>query len=402
MAHYMKIVSDIVDDKADSLNELGRYLWNNPETALKEFKAHKRISDFLECEGFTVQKNYILPTAFRAEFGGKGPVVVFMCEYDALPEIGHACGHNLIAECAVAAGIGVMQVLQENSSLTGKVVVLGTPAEEAQQGKVDLLRGGAFDDADIALMAHPSRTNSAYASTYALLQIGVEYEGRPSHAGIKPWDGVNALDAAVGAYVNVGLLRQQMKPDMRISGIITDGGKLANILPAESKMEFVIRAPENHELKSLRTKLERCLRSSAEATGCSIAIRDQSPLIEALNQNRTMGKIYQEYAQKFGIDFSEPGNETKIAASTDAGNVSNVIPVLHPGYKLEDATTSNHTPEFANAAVTPKSFDATLKVAKALALTALEVLSSPDLLNNVRMEFDASIAASGIKTDPNL
>ncbi|KAM7303340.1 putative M20 domain-containing peptidase [Ixodes scapularis] len=218
MSDFMELVSAAVDDKSESLNALARYLWNNPETAMKEFKAHDRIAAFLESEGFSVQKNYILPTAFRAEFGDKGPVVVFMCEYDALPDIGHACGHNLIAECAVAAGIAVKQVLQENTSLAGKVVVLGTPAEEAVHGKVHLLQGGAFDDAAIALMAHPTPVNEACPSTSALLRENVEYEGRQSHAGIKPWDGVNALDAAVTAYVNVGLLRQQMKPEWRISG----------------------------------------------------------------------------------------------------------------------------------------------------------------------------------------
>lgn len=393
MAKYMDIVSNIVNDKADCLNELSLYIWNNPETALKEFNSHERITDFLESEGFSVQRNYILPTAFRAEFGGHGPVIVFMCEYDALPDIGHACGHNLIAECAVAAGIAVKQVLQSNGSLPGKVVVLGTPAEEAKHGKVHLLRGGAFDDVALALMAHPTPYNDATPSSNALLKLGVEYRGKSSHAGGRPWEGVNALDAAVSAYVNVGLLRQRMKPDWRISGVITDGGKVPNVIPARTTMEFIVRALKSEELKSLQKQLESCLRSAAEASGCSVEIKEGSCMIDSLLQNGIIGNIFKGYAERFGLDYSDPNTGCLTGVSTDAGNVSQVVPTLHPTYQLGDGTAANHTSEFANAAVTPEAFDVTLKVAKALALTALEALSSPDTLNNIRREFDAKKAA---------
>ncbi|CAN8018951.1 unnamed protein product, partial [Ixodes persulcatus] len=216
---YIKLVSDTIDEKADALNELGQYLWENPELAFKEKKAHDYITKYLESEGFSVTRNYLLDTAFRAEYGADGgPLVIIMCEYDALPEIGHACGHNLIAECAVATGIAMKKALESDSSLSGKVVVLGTPGEEGGQGKFYLLRDGAFDGADVALMAHPFTKNISNPVTSALAQLLVTYEGKPAHAGGAPWDGINALDAAVGAYVNVSMLRQQMKPDYRATG----------------------------------------------------------------------------------------------------------------------------------------------------------------------------------------
>ncbi|CAN8018984.1 unnamed protein product, partial [Ixodes persulcatus] len=219
---YASIVKDTINGKADLLNKLGQYLWDNPELRFEETKAHDYITQYLESEGFKVQRHYILPTAFRAEFGGnteQGPTVVIMCEYDALPDLGHACGHNLIAECSVAAGIAVKEVLQQDSSLHGNVVVLGTPAEEGGQGKVYLLEKGAFDGADVAVMAHPATVNVACPTTTALARISVKYEGATAHAAAAPWNGINALDAAVGAYVNVSLLRQQMKPEWRATGI---------------------------------------------------------------------------------------------------------------------------------------------------------------------------------------
>ncbi|KAG0422422.1 hypothetical protein HPB47_001747 [Ixodes persulcatus] len=268
-------------EKADALNELGQYLWENPELAFKEKKAHDYITKYLESEGFSVTRNYLLDTAFRAEYGARegkdvsrgeredsmarrlaiacqarnsrsaglmtddgGPLVIIMCEYDALPEIGHACGHNLIAECAVATGIAMKKALESDSSLSGKVVVLGTPGEEGGQGKFYLLRDGAFDGADVALMAHPFTKNISNPVTSALAQLLVTYEGKPAHAGGAPWDGINALDAAVGAYVNVSMLRQQMKPDYRATVGIEN-------------LREVIRDVVREELKRLLPSPER-------------------------------------------------------------------------------------------------------------------------------------------------
>ncbi|CAN8018975.1 unnamed protein product, partial [Ixodes persulcatus] len=383
---YIQLVSDTIDEKADALNELGQYLWENPELAFKEKKAHDYITKYLESEGFSVTRNYILDTAFRAEYGDGGPLVIIMCEFDALPDIGHACGHNLIAECAVATGIAVKKALESDSSLSGKVVVLGTPGEEGGQGKVYLLRDGAFDGADVALMAHPFSKNISHPVTSALAQIHVTYDGKPAHAGAAPWDGINALDAAVGAYVNVSMLRQQMKPDYRATGIFKEGGAAANIIPEHTEMEFTLRAQDRKNVLILKEKLESCFKAAATATGCSVEIKDGGPLVDNLISSEPMSKVFEAFARAVGKLIIIYGVDEN-TGSTDAGNVSHVLPTLHPYFEL-NSTGFNHTEEFTKATNTPESFDLTLKTAKALALTALEVMRDPEFLKEIKKQFE--------------
>ncbi|CAN7939491.1 unnamed protein product, partial [Ixodes hexagonus] len=218
MESYQEIVEAAVRDRTEGLNNIGRTLFENPELNYEERIAHELITGYLEQEGFQVERHHILETAFRAEFGSGKPVVTIMCEYDALPNIGHACGHNLIAECSVAAGIAVKEALRQDSTLTGTVVVLGTPAEEAGFGKVQLLNAGSFKDADVAMMLHPALASIHTFPSSAHGIIHVEFRGKESHSGAAPWEGINALDAAVGAYVNVSMLRQQMKPSWKVAG----------------------------------------------------------------------------------------------------------------------------------------------------------------------------------------
>ncbi|KAM7303344.1 peptidase M20 domain-containing protein 2-like [Ixodes scapularis] len=304
---YAETVKSAIQERACSLNALGKFVFENPELQFEEHKAHHFIANYLEQEGFLVQRKYILETAFRAEYGlgGGSPVVVLLCEYDALPNIGHACGHHLIAESAVAAGIGVKEVLQRDSSLPGKVVVLGTPAEEAGHGKAYLIDGGAFEGADVAMMIHPAPVNIAVFPSLALATLRVEYRGKESHSGATPWEGINALDAAVGAYVNLSMLRQQMKPSWKLGGM---------------------RFPDTSRFPAM------------------------------------------------------------IGASTDAGNVSHILPLIHPTFRL-NTKAINHTAEFADAARVQTSYELTLKAAQALSLTALEVIRDPKLLKKVKDEF---------------
>ncbi|XP_075529399.1 xaa-Arg dipeptidase-like isoform X2 [Dermacentor variabilis] len=309
METYACIVEAAINSRADTLTLLGQYLWRNPELAFAEVKAHDYISSYLENEGFKVARNYVLPTAFRAQFGDGDVTVAVLCEYDALPGLGHACGHNLIAQGSVAVAVAVKEALRR-APLRGKVVLLGTPAEEGGGGKVHLLKAGAFEGIHFALMAHPSTRNVAACGTTSATKYAVTYKGLPAHSAAAPWQGRNALDAAVAAYVNVALLRQQISPECRVSGL---------------------RFPDG----------------------------DDSPAS---------------------------------SASTDVGNVSHTVPTIQPYYTLEAVTSGgNHTEGFREASNDQRSYDVTLKVAKALALTAVRVMSDSLILTDVRSEFASSL-----------
>ncbi|XP_037522355.1 xaa-Arg dipeptidase [Rhipicephalus sanguineus] len=390
MEKYECVVEDAIDSRAAVLTSLGQYLWQNPEVAFAERKAHDYISDYLEKEGFQVVRKYVLPTAFRAEFGDGDVTAAFLCEYDALPGLGHACGHNLIAQGSVAAAVAVKEVLRQ-ASLAGKVVMLGTPAEEGGGGKVHLLRGGAFDGIDYALMAHPSSRNVAACRTTAVTKYAVTYKGLPAHSAGAPWQGRNALDAAVAAYVNVAMLRQQVRPECRLSGIFRKGGDQPNIIPADAALEFDLRAPEASQLDELQRRVRACFDAGGRSAGCELSVEQPMPMYKNLVPNLVMAKVYRAYAEKQGLQFPDGDVSPASSASTDVGNVSHAIPTIQPYYALEAATSGgNHTEGFREASNDQRSYDVTLKVAKALALTAISVMSDSVIRTNMRKEFTCS------------
>ncbi|CAN7999458.1 unnamed protein product, partial [Ixodes hexagonus] len=388
-----RIAEAAIDDRADALRELGRFVWENPELGFEEIKAHEYITAYLESEGFQVSRNYLLPTAFRAEFGGSGPCVAFLCEYDALPGIGHACGHNLIAESSVAAAIGAKAALEaRESSHNGRIVVLGTPAEENGSGKQLLIDKGAFKDLDVAMMAHPVPTSSNLRfQSIALARLRVVYNGTASHAGQSPWEGVNALDAAVGAYVNVSMLRQQMKTNCRVHGVIKRGGLSSNVIPDETEMEYRVRAPTTEELAYLKDRVEGCFLAAAEATGCSVSVDVPTPMVKHLVPNEHLVRVFQKHGEALGMDFfdADPANAKLLGASTDAGNASHVVPLIHPGFALK-TTARNHTAAFTEVAGTEAAHQEALITAKALCFTLLDVLENDELLRDVKNEFQAA------------
>ncbi|CAN8018964.1 unnamed protein product [Ixodes persulcatus] len=389
MTSFREMVESAIRDRTESLHNIGRTLFENPELNYEERIAHDLITGILEQEGFRVERHYILETAFRAEFGNGQPVVTIMCEYDALPNIGHACGHNLIAECSVAAGIAVKEVLKQDVTLTGKVLVMGTPAEEAGFGKIQMLKAGAFKDADVAMMLHPAPASIHTFPSSAHGKIHVKYRGKEAHSGAAPWEGINALDAAVGAYVNVSMLRQQMKPSWKVTGVIKDVDARANVTPSVYKMEFVIRAPKAKELLLLNEKVEACINSAAAATGCEVEITIKESFVDDVITNIAMANVYKKYAEMYGMRFPDLSKYPLLGASTDAGSVSYVVPLIHPTFRL-DTRAVNHTPEFTKVAGSPDSLDRTLTAAKALALTALEVIRDPELLKSIKEEFEAT------------
>ncbi|XP_065291733.2 xaa-Arg dipeptidase-like [Dermacentor albipictus] len=396
MARDLKeLVNNVVEANSQDLWELSRFVWEHPELAFNEVQCHDWLADFLERRGFNVTRRYLLDTAFRAEFdapgGTEGPCVALLCEYDALPDIGHACGHNLIAEASVGAALAACEAMKNHEDIRGKLVVLGTPAEESGGGKELLARKGALEGVDAALMAHPCPQDILKIDYAATQQLALRFKGKAAHAGATPWEGLNALDAAVAAYVNVSLLRQRLKPSMRIQGIITEGGKYVNVIPEDTEMRFSIRAPSSEELVELRRKVELCFQAAAEATGCTLDIERQTSYMNVVH-NTSIAETYRKHAHAFGVSFVDDvvKNLPPSGGATDCGNVSHRVPAIHPLFAVPGAEGStNHTRGFAAVANAADSQPPTLRVAMVLALTALDVLTDAELLREAKREFAA-------------
>lgn len=359
----------------------------------EEHTAHRVLTDFLEKEGFAVERGFLgIATAFRARFGSGRPNVCVICEYDALPEIGHACGHNLIAEAGVAAGLGIKAFL-EASGKQGMVTVMGTPAEEGGGGKISLINDGAFQDVDVAMMAHPAPFECVVSYTNARSWIHVDYSGKAAHAAAFPWNGINALDAAVMAYNNISVLRQQMKPTWRVHGVITNGGTKPNIIPEKTTMDFYARAPVGDELLVLKSKVMSCLEAAAKATGCKVEILDKGSYLDIIS-NRVLAKLYSTHLETVGIVQYE--YEHRAAWSTDMGNVSYVVPSIHPSYLIGSGKEVNHTREFTSIANTVEAHDKTLAIGKAMALTCVDVISGgEELIQQIKTEFASTVPLLG-------
>lgn len=383
-----------VDKHKDELYSLSRDIWSRPELAGEETHAHDRlVSFFSQDRAWEVESHYKLQTAFRAQWGPVGgredePVVnvAFLCEYDALPGIGHACGHNLIAEVGAAAALGLKAALENQSEVPVpvKITVLGTPAEEETGGKIDLMNAGAFSDVDLIFMAHPAQQDASFLPCIALKEVSVKYYGKASHASAYPWEGVNALDAAVLAYNNISALRQQLKPEWRLHGIIKHGGVKPNIIPDFSELLFYLRTPLLKDLCILKEKAETCFRAAALATGCKVEISYPSHENHNILPNATLAKLYEANGKALGIQFPEQPHN--FSGSTDFGNVSFNVPGIHPFFYIcTDAF--NHTEEYTEAAGSEKAQLFTLRTAKALAMTAVDVVCCPDLLRQVRDDF---------------
>lgn len=387
------IIQQSIDKYQDKLFTLSQDLWNCPELAYNEKQSHDTLVRFFSNDtSWCVESHYKLATAFRATWGpsiGKADSVLnvgLLCEYDALPGIGHACGHNLIAEIGAAAALGLKNALEGDLDLPFrvKVTVLGTPAEEDGGGKVDLILAGAFEDMDLVFMAHPAQQNVAFLPCMSITDVTVKYHGKASHAAAYPWEGVNALDAAVLAYNNLSALRQQIKPDWRLHGIIKHGGVKPNIIPDYSELEFYLRTPLLSDLDVLRAKVEDCFKSAAMATGCQVDITFPNHVYSNILPNSTLAQLYVENGKALGVEFEEvPSN---FCGSTDFGNVSFVVPGIHPFFYI-GSDALNHTKEYTTAAGAEKAQFYTLQTAKALAMTAVDVLCCPELLQRVREEF---------------
>ena len=378
--------SSCIDSNAEELKAVSVGIWSNPELAYKEHHAHKLLTDFLEQKGFKVERGFAgIETAFRATFGSGKPNLCVISEYDALPEIGHACGHNLIAEAGIAAGLGLKAALECDGAPKGTVTVMGTPAEEGGGGKVDLINKKAFDNVDVAMMVHPFPDTFIRPFYNARRTLKISYEGKAAHAAAYPWEGINALDAAVMAYTSIGVLRQQMKPAWRVHCVITNGGVKPNIIPEYSEIKMYVRAPNIQELDQLTEKVRRCCEAAGQATGCKANVEEVAfdKVYVDVQQNSVLASAFGENYRELGVEF---GDEGDVNASTDMGNVSYVVPSLHPNYAVGSGEV-NHSKGFTAVCNTADAHAKTLLAAKAMAHTAIDVLATDGLLEEVKKNF---------------
>jgi len=386
---HTKIITAI-DSVADLILSISHQIHAQPETAYQEIFASNLLADTLESFGFQIERGVAgIPTAFRASKGNpNGPRVAFLAEYDALPEIGHACGHNIIATSALSAGIGLGAVVND---LPGQVLVIGTPAEETSGAKVAMVKLGIFNDVDAALMIHPYAGNYTLTESLALDAIQVEYFGKPAHAAAAPWDGKNALDALILLFTSLNALRQQIKPDARIHGIITHGGVAPNIIPDYTVGRFYLRAQTRAYLNELVEKFNACVQAAAAATGTRAETSHFESSFDDIANNVTLAQRMTDYmSQSLGAgSFSTKPDSS---GSTDMGDVSHVVPGIHVNIDITNGQKFfPHTREFCLAAASAYADQALLRAGKGLALTGYDFLNDPNFRTAARAEFTESL-----------
>ena len=381
-------IAEAVDRLADELERLSRQIHDNPELGYEEVRACGWLGDFLAGHGFTVEKGIAgVDTAFRATIEtGEGPTIAILCEYDALPGIGHACGHNVIATSGAGAGAALAAVRAKLPK--GRVQVIGTPAEEGGGGKIKLIKGGVFKDVDCAMMIHGFDRTILHPDLLGIVRAAFEFRGKASHASADPWEGVNALDACIQTFNNVAMLRQQVRPDCRIHGIITHGGAAANIIPEYAAATFYVRAPRIDAMWELYQRVVACAEGAARATGATLKVTTHDSVYEPLKRNQTLLDMFKVNLARLGV--AEEAAIPDRLGSSDIGNVSQVIPAIQPLVKIAETGTAIHSRAFAEAAVRPLARQGLVAAAKAMAMTTADLLADPDLVRRAKAEFAAA------------
>ncbi|MFZ1989136.1 MAG: M20 family metallopeptidase [Alphaproteobacteria bacterium] len=377
-----------VDAMAEELLAVSHGIHGEPELGFEEFKAQARLCAALDRHGLKPQRGaFGVETAYVAEFGGAGPRVAILSEYDALPGIGHACGHNVIA----SAGLGAALALSKLKSLPGSVRYLGTPAEEGGGGKEYMARAGAFEKVDAAMMVHPAHLEVATMPCLAVAHVDAIFHGKAAHASAMPHLGLNALDGVVLAYQAVGALRQHIKQSERLHGIITKGGDAANIVPHLASCTFYVRAADAHDLAPLKQRVQACFEAAALATGTRLETKWGDVDYIDMKTNWPLANAYKANAESLGRPLTPLEQlPSGMAGSTDMGNISHRVPSIHPLLKIAPEGVIIHNPEFARFAVLPEADKAVLDGAKMLALTALDMMASPSLASAAANDFAAT------------
>ncbi|MDH3259656.1 MAG: M20 family metallopeptidase [Acidimicrobiia bacterium] len=359
-------------DVETALAGINRWMYDNPEIGFEEHNTSARLASFLAEHGFAVEyPAYGLETAFVARVGSGGPEVIICAEMDALPTVGHACGHNIIATSALGAGVALAPLANE---LGIRLTVLGTPAEEKMGGKVDLINAGAFTGAAASMMVHPSNSDVVDPNVLGVRHIDLEFHGKDSHAAFAPQLGINALDAFVQAYVNVSMLRQALYPTDKIHSIITHGGDAPNIIPSYTRSSWYVRAATRERMEELYDRVTACFESAATATGCTWNVETIGHPFEDMVSNPVMVELFAANAAALGRTMGRGADEEPGAAgSTDMGNVSQVVPSIHPFLTINPGDAVNHQPEFAAHTVTADGEQAIRDGALAMAWTVIDL-----------------------------
>ena len=367
-----------VEGASASLIELSHFVHAHPELGYEEFASSEAVAQAAERAGFTVERGIAsLPTAFRATKGSGELHVAFCAEYDALPDVGHACGHNIIAASSLGAAIGLASVADE---LGLTVTLLGTPSEEGGGGKIDLINAGCFEGVHAAMMVHPWPNDRLEATCLAVDHFDVTYRGKEAHASAAPWEGVNALDALTIAQVAVALLRQQLRPGDQIHGIVAEGGSAANIIPSLVVGRYMARSTSSERLSELRARIDTCFEAGALATGARLEIEELGSAFSHMETDHDILAHYRSAAETLGRTFTlDDQGAAQPTISTDMANVSLVVPSIHPLLAIPTNGAVNHQPEFTAACVTKEADQAVLDGAIALAHTAIGVAQDPKL-----------------------
>lgn len=356
----------------ERLVEISDYIYNNPELGNEEYKAVEALTTFLKEHDFKIETSIAgMDTAFKATFdsGNPGMTIGYLCEYDALPKIGHGCGHNMIGVMSAGAGVILSKVLHE---IGGKVIVYGTPAEETNGGKVILAEAGVFNELDAAMIVHPDGETRASGSSSALYPIRFIYKGKTAHAASCPEKGINALNSVIQLFNGIDALRQHVTPDVRMHGIITKGGVAANIVPDEAIADFYFRAATKEKVTEVVEKVKKIAEGAALMTGATLEMERYELPYDDLNTNETLSEMFNNNLRELGITDIKEAEAT--GGSSDIGNVSHVAPTIHPYIGITDCPIVGHSVEMANATTTSKAHDRLLIAALAMAYTGHDVI----------------------------
>lgn len=360
------------------LCEISDFIYHNPELGNEEYKAVEKLTSFLQEHNFEIETEFLgIKTAFRATYDSnkEGMTIGYLCEYDALPEIGHGCGHNMIGAMSAGAGIILSKVLNE---IGGKIIVYGTPAEETNGAKVIFAEQGVFDELDVAMMVHPSDKTIESGTSMALYPLQFTYTGKTAHAASCPQDGINALNSVIQLFNGIDALRQHVTPDVRMHGIIANGGVAANIVPDKAVAQFYFRASTKEMLDDVLVKVKKIAQGAALMTGSTLEMTRYELPNDNLKTNKNLSEIFSENLKTLGI---KDIYEAKDTGSSDIGNVSHKTPTIHPYIGISNCNVTGHSVNMADATITPFAHERLLIGTLALAYTGYDVLTNKVNLN---------------------
>jgi amidohydrolase len=382
LKNYLEIIQDRLWEISDSL-------YHHPELGDQEIKSSKQLIEFLDEHNFVVEKGIVgRPTAFKAVYDSKkdGPTIAYLSEYDALPEVGHGCGHNMIGTMSAGAGVILSKVVDE---IGGRVVVLGTPAEETNGAKVPMAEQGIFDDIDAAMILHPADESYESGDSLAMDAIQFDFRGKTSHAAASPEKGINALDAVIQLFNGINALRQHVTSDVRIHGIIKEGGLAANIVPDKAVAQFYVRAKDRSYLNEIVQKVISIAKGASLMTGAEVQIDNYELSYDNMVTNQTLSQLFTDNLLTTGVKEVKKAKDSY--GSIDMGNVSHVVPAIHPYIGLDSPGLIAHTTEFADLTITDNSHTVLSRGALALAMTGFDLITNKEELEKMKNEFRQTV-----------